>query len=275
MSSLSNPLLLLIPGIGYLLAAVLVLLRQFGRGEALTRASGAAVWVGLITHLGLMILRLWHAPAASFTGVREFSVLLALLLVLAYLLTRKWLRGGGIAGAALGIAGLTLLVTAPILPLCPAPAPAILMNPWLLLHVPLVLLAYLMYALAGSGGVMYLIVSALLKARHPLALSGNMPTLESLERFAHRMAEVGFPLLTAGIMTGMVWSHEVWGVLIPETPKQMFALVAWGIYAAYFHARMARGVRGRFCAWLLVAGLVMVIVGLLTPPIARGPHNFI
>ena len=36
---------------------------------------------------------------------------------------------------------------------------------------------------------------------------------------------------------------------------RLLALVAWGIYAAYFHARMARGVRGRFCAWLLVAGL--------------------
>jgi len=73
----------------------------------------------------------------------------------------------------------------------------------------------------------------------------------------------------------MVWSHEVWGQLIPETPKQMLALAAWGVYAAYFHARHARGTRGRTCAWLLVAGFVLVIVGTLIPIISGGPHNFI
>jgi ABC-type transport system involved in cytochrome c biogenesis permease subunit len=55
----------------------------------------------------------------------------------------------------------------------------------------------------------------------------------------------------------------------------MIALVAWGVYAAYFHARLARGVRGRFCAWLLVAGFVLVVVGLLAPTVTGGPHKFI
>jgi ABC-type transport system involved in cytochrome c biogenesis permease subunit len=89
------------------------------------------------------------------------------------------------------------------------------------------------------------------------------------------MAEIGFPLLTGGIMAGMVWSHEVWGQLIPETPKQLLALVTWGIYAAYFHARLARGVRGRFCAWLLVIGFAVVVAGLLVPLFTAGPHKFI
>ena len=88
------------------------------------------------------------------------------------------------------------------------------------------------------------------------------------------MAEIGFPLLTAGILAGMVWSHDVWGQLLPETPKQMIALASWAIYAAYFHARLVRGMRGRLCAWLLVAGLALVVLGLVAPIFTGGPHKF-
>ena len=272
---MSNPTLLLIPGAGYLLAAALLIWGQFKHAEKLTRVGGALAWAALPVHAVLLGLRLVQEPAAPLTGAREFAVLLALLLVIAYQITSRLLRGVGVGEVVLAIAGVMLIATAPTLAATPAPAPAILANPWLLLHVPLLLLAYLMYALAGSGAAMYLVVSSLLKARRALALSRNMPTLDSLDRFAHRMAEIGFPLLTGGIMAGMVWSHEVWGQLFPETPKQLVALVTWGVYAAYFHARLARGVRGRFCAWLLVVGLVLVVVGLLIPLVAGGPHKFI
>lgn len=270
-----SPTLLLIPAAGYVIAAGLLVWGQFRRAEAVTRVGCALAWASMPVHALLLGLRLMHEPAAPLTGAREFAVLLALLLVIAYQLTARLLRGVGVGEVALAIAGIMLVVTVPTLSNVPAPAPPVLANGWLLLHVPLLLLAYLMYALAGSGAAMYLLVSGLLKARRPLALSRNMPTLDSLDRFAHRMAEIGFPLLTGGIMTGMVWSHEVWGQLIPDTPKQLLALVTWGVYAAYFHARLARGVRGRFCAWLLVAGLALVVVGLLVPLVAGGPHKFI
>jgi ABC-type transport system involved in cytochrome c biogenesis permease subunit len=272
---MTNPTLLLIPGAGYVAAAALLVWAQLTRNERLARMGWALAWASLPLHALLLALRLVEQPAAPFTGAREFAVLLSLLLVIACQISARLLRGVGIGEVALTIAGIMLFITAPTLAHVPAPAPPVLENGWLLLHVPLLLLAYLMYALAGSGAGMYLIVSSLLKARRPLALSRNMPTLESLDRFSHRMAEIGFPLLTAGIMAGMVWSHEVWGQLIPESPKQLLALVTWGVYAAYFHARLARGVRGRFCASLLVVGLALVVVGLLVPLVTGGPHKFI
>lgn len=270
-----NPTLLFIPAAGYLLAAALIIWSQARETDRLSHVTPVLVWASLGLHALLLGTRVWQVPAAPLTGAREFAVLLSLLLVTAYLLTARLLRGVGIGEVVLAGAGVVLLVTAPTLSPVPAPAASVLNNPWLLLHVPLCMLAYVMYALAGSSAAMYLVVSSLLKARRPVALSRNMPTMESLDRFSHRMAEIGFPLLTAGIMAGMVWSHQVWGQLIPEMPKQLLALVSWGVYAAYFHARLARGVRGRFCAWLLVAGLVVVIAGLLIPLFTGGPHKFI
>jgi len=265
----------LFPGLGYLAAGLAVTFQRLRRAEQPVRWATALVGLCLVAHAVLLILRDYTEPTALLMSARELALLISGLLVLAYLATARWLRGIGVAGLVLGVAGLALLAAVPSLPARPGAMPTLLMSPWLLLHVPLCTLAYLMYALAGSGGVMYLVVSGLLKARRPIALSSSVPTLESLDRFSDRLAEIGFPLLTAGLMAGMVWSHEVWGQLIPETPKQMLALAAWGVYAAYFHARHARGTRGRTCAWLLVAGFVLVIVGTLIPIISGGPHNFI
>jgi ABC-type transport system involved in cytochrome c biogenesis permease subunit len=270
-----SPMLLLIPASGYVFAAALNIWRSLRRTDAYGNVAAGVVWLSLSLHAFLLAVRVWHVPPAPLTGAREFTVLLALLLVVAYLISVRGLRKVGVGEVALAIAGAILVPAAVSLSAVPAPAPDVLSSPWLLLHVPLCLLAYLMYALAGSGGIVYLVVSSLLKARRPLALARNMPTLESLDVFSYRMAGIAFPLLTAGIMAGMVWSHEAWGELIPETPKQLLALVTWAIYAAYFHARLARGVRGRFCAWLLVFGFALVVAGLLVPIFTGGPHKFI
>lgn len=265
--------LFLAPAIAYLIAGLLLMVRP--RRSVPGRIALGIAGAGLLSHLVLVVAREAGNPAAPLVSAREFTAVLSALLVLTYLLTARLLRGVGIGGVVLVIAGASLVVVAPALPLHPQPADPMLLSPWLLLHVPLLLMAYLMYGLAGSGGAMYLVVSGLLKKRRPGAISRNLPTLESLERFAHRTAEIGFPLLTAGIAAGMVWSHEMWQVLFPETPKQLLALAAWVIYAAYFHARVVRGIRGRTCAWLLVVGLAMVVLGLVAPVVTGGPHRFI
>jgi ABC-type transport system involved in cytochrome c biogenesis permease subunit len=271
---MSNSALLLAPGIGYLIAGLVYTVRRLARAEQPLRWAVAIVWVSLAAHLVLVVARDYPEPAAPFASAREFLLVLSWLLVVAHLMTARWLRGIGISGLVLGAAGLTLVAVVPSLPAQPEAVPELLGSPWLLLHVPLILLADLMYALAGSGSIMYLVVSGLLKARRPIAISMSLPTLDSLDRFSHRMAEIGFPLLTAGLFAGMIWSHDVWGQLIPDTPKQAIAFASWGVYAAYFHARMARGVRGRFCAWLLVIGFVLVVIGLVVPVFVGGPHKF-
>ena len=270
---MDSPLWFLLPGVGYLVAGAAL---TFWRGHNKPgRWVAVLVYGSLAAHLILIALRDYFEPTAFLANLREFALLLSSLLVVAYLVSSRRLQGVGALGLILAVAGLALVVVAPSLPTQPEPVPPLLQSTWLILHVPLCLLSYLMYAMAGCGAVMYLVVSGLLKARRPVALSGNLPTLESLDRVSHRMAKVGFPLLTAGLGAGMLWSHEVWGQIIPEAPKQVAAFASWGVYAAYFHARNARGTRGRVCAWMLVAGFALVLTGLLLPLVSGGPHKFI
>ncbi|MBU0610820.1 MAG: cytochrome c biogenesis protein [Armatimonadetes bacterium] len=272
---MTNPALLFLgPAIGYVVVGVVCTVRRLQRPQPPALWLMGLVWLSLLSHLALIVWRDHATPEAPFVSAREATLVLSWLLVVAYLMTARWLRGIGVSGLVLGVAGLALIISGLTLPAQPEAVPTLLMSPWLLLHVPLVLLAYLTYTMAGVGAVMYLVVSSLLKSRRAIALSVSLPTLDSLERFSYRMAGLGFPVLTAGLMAGMVWSVQVWHQLIPDTPKQAVALFTWIVYAGYFHARLARGYRGRFCAWLLVAGLALIIVGLVIPIIFGGPHKF-
>jgi len=211
-----SPFFLIIPGICYLLASGLILLDQFRDFKSGARIATGLIWSSLAIHIFLLVMRFEQMPEAMFTGIREFSVALSALLVIGYLITARWLRGLGIAGAVMCVAGLILITTAPSLLYQPQAVPLILSNPLLLIHVPLVLLAYLAFALAAMGSVMYLLISDLLKARRPVAMSHKLPTLDSLEQFNQRMTRSGFLFLSAGIILGMIWSSSVWHTLIPK-----------------------------------------------------------
>jgi ABC-type transport system involved in cytochrome c biogenesis permease subunit len=270
-----SALLLTIPGLGYCVASGLSLLRLERGTEGPARLRSVLIYASVLVHAIVLGARIVHAPASPLSSVRESVVLISLLMVVAYLVTARFLRGEGIAALVLFLVGGAVLVVASTLPATPQPIPSVLQSPWLWLHVPLCLLGFLACVLAGSAAAMYLIVSHLLKKRRAIAIWPSMPTLDSLERFAHRMAELGFPLLTAGLATGMMWADSVWGHPFQASPKQVLAALTWIIYVIYFHVRDLRGMRGRRCAWLLVAGVLAGVAGYIVAATRLGPHSFI
>jgi ABC-type transport system involved in cytochrome c biogenesis permease subunit len=270
----NSALLLALPGLGYCAAGGLSLIRMERGAGGPARARTAIIYASLVVHGVLLGLRIAHSPAAPLSGVRESLVLVTFLMVVGYLVTARFLRGEGIGALVLFVGGVAVTIAALTLPDTPAPLSEPLRSFWLWLHVPLCLLGFLAYALAGSAAAMYLMVSGLLKRHRAKAIWPSMPTLESLERFSNRMAELGFPLLTAGLVTGMIWAGSVWGAPFRTTPKQVLAGITWCVYVVYFHVRSRRGMRGRKCAWLLVIGAVVAVAGYIVAAIGRGPHSF-
>lgn len=271
---MDSPMLLAIPGLGYCAASGLSLLRLERATQRPAWLRAVLIYVSVALHTALLGVRVAHTPASPLSGVRESVVLVSLLMVVAYLMTARYLRGEGIAAVVLLVGGAAVVIAALTLPHTPAPVREELRTPWLWLHVPLCLLAFLAYALAGSGAVMYLAVSGLLKSRRAMAIWPNMPTLDSLDRFSQRMAELGFPLLTAGLISGMLWAANIWGTPFQMSPKLMVAAITWFVYVVYFHVRTVKRMRGRRCAWLLVIGALTGILGYIVAAIGRGPHNF-
>jgi ABC-type uncharacterized transport system permease subunit len=82
-----------------------------------------------------------------------------------------------------------------------------------------------------------------------------MPLLQ-LERLTFRFVEVGFIVLTATLVLGVVTTvHWRW-----NDHKAVFSLMAWAVFAALLVGRRLRGWRGRRATRWLYAGAVLLLL---------------
>jgi cytochrome c-type biogenesis protein CcsB len=87
----------------------------------------------------------------------------------------------------------------------------------------------------------------------------NLPEAGMLDEFSYRIIGMGFPMLSLGIITGAAWANSAWGTYWSWDPKETWSFIVWYIYAAYLHARITRGWKGRKAAWLSIAGFAATL----------------
>jgi cytochrome c-type biogenesis protein CcsB len=86
-----------------------------------------------------------------------------------------------------------------------------------------------------------------------------MPSQDQLDDVTYRMIAIGWPLLTAGIITGAVWANSAWGTYWGWDPKETWSLITWFVYAIYLHSRYVRGWKGAQMAVISAVGFLAVI----------------
>ena len=82
---------------------------------------------------------------------------------------------------------------------------------------------------------------------------------KQLEEISYKTIAIGFPFLTAGIITGAIWANSAWGTYWSWDPKETWSLITWFIYAAFLHARYTQGWRGRKMAVISICGFIFVV----------------
>ena len=85
------------------------------------------------------------------------------------------------------------------------------------------------------------------------------PDSKILDEMSYRAIAWGFPFLAVGIVSGAIWANYAWGSYWGWDPKETWSLITWFIYAAYLHARVTRGWRGKRAAYLSIIGFLAVI----------------
>ncbi|MHC4681861.1 MAG: cytochrome c biogenesis protein CcsA [Planctomycetota bacterium] len=81
------------------------------------------------------------------------------------------------------------------------------------------------------------------------------------EQATYRVICVGFPLLTLGLILGSYWGKKAWGDYWAWDPKELWSLVSWLVYLAYFHFRYMFGKRhARMNSLLAILGMVAIII---------------
>ena len=131
---------------------------------------------------------------------------------------------------------------------------------WFIFHTSIATAGVAALAVSFAMSLLFLVKERALKARRSLRVLEMLPTLEALDRLGFQALLYGFPLLTLGIATGMVYSAAVHDRLWIWGPKEVFPLIAWAVFAGILWARFARGVRGRRSAILAIAGFAFALL---------------
>ncbi|NBR27698.1 MAG: cytochrome C biogenesis protein, partial [Betaproteobacteria bacterium] len=75
-----------------------------------------------------------------------------------------------------------------------------------------------------------------------------------------RIILAGFVLLTLTLMTGIVYSEELFGKAMRFNHKTVFGILSWLIFAALLGGRWRYGWRGRIAVRWTLAGFLMLVL---------------
>ena len=238
--------------------------------RALTPGERIAILVPLILHSYLLAHDILLGHELVFGFGHAISAMLWLAVIL-YWIESLFLRLEGMQPFVLGLAALS----APLPALFPgAAAPAYTQSTTFALHLILAMLAYSFFALAALHALVMAIVEQRLHfAKRPGLHRGSdvlkgplagLPPLLTLEALMFRIVGLGFLLLTLTLLTGTIFSENLFGRAFQFNHKTLFALMSWVIFACLLAGRRLYGWRGRIALRWTLAGfsaLLLAYVG--------------
>jgi cytochrome c-type biogenesis protein CcsB len=248
---------------------------DFSRTERVGRLASAFMFLGFLLLLTGVIFRGISANRVPWGNMYEFSITGALAFSAAYLFGLKkykirWL------GLPVSLAVLLTLGTAitllyrPSAPLVPA-----LKSTWLVIHVSAAIISGGVFLLANCIAATYLVLDRYEQKGARPKWTLKFPTLEALDNLSYRLVALVFPLWSFAVIAGAIWAEAAWGRYWGWDPKETWAFITWVAYAAYLHARVTVGWRGRKAAWLcLFAGSTFLFNYIYINVWGTGRHTY-
>jgi cytochrome c-type biogenesis protein CcsB len=253
---------------------------------------------GLGAHIVSVTSRGIAAGRVPWGNMYEYSTLLALLIVAAYLLVVEGIyKVKALGGFVLSLSLLTMAIADTALYVPPAPLVPALQSYWIKIHVVAAITGSSLFALgAGVLTTLYLIQDARerrLRSRaeigpealvHPPIMGGSeddpggfqvdadepmgrvvqpsglLPPAATLDRMAYRVISFAFPIWTFAVIAGAIWAEQAWGRYWGWDPKETWSFITWVIFAGYLHARATAGWRGKAAAVLALVGFASLLV---------------
>lgn len=259
-------LLLKVCAVLYGVAAMLGLVQLFSPRLKDERIGLVALFIGVLSHLvamGARAAELGTFPMANIHDTLSFFGFCVATLTIITLASASRVPQIGPIGA-LVVAGL-VLISVMVEPASAVPEP--LKSPWLPVHIALAFAGNASFVVAGMMAGIYLIQENRLKRKRTRPRVGTglyqLPSLELLDRVSVRLIEIGFPLMTLALLSGMLYGREVWGVYWKWELRNVISVMIWGLFAVLLHFRITIGWRGRKAALLTLVGVVATFVSIV------------
>lgn len=251
----------------YLAAGLVAWAGMAQRSARSERASVGILGLAALVHLGALALLHRAQPPPPLTDPASALSFMAWIGVLAFLALQRRARLAGLTVLVAPMAFVGVFAAALRLPV-PEPPSFDGSGSWPHAHVLLASAGFALFGLSGLAGILFLLEHRWLKAKRPLDARLPLPSLEALDRVNRVALALGFPLLTLGVATGMIWVDVERGTPWTGTLHETWSALAWGVCAVLVAARFGAHQGSRQAAASAVGGFVFLLfavvgVGLL------------
>ncbi|MEO8738765.1 MAG: cytochrome c biogenesis protein CcsA [Casimicrobiaceae bacterium] len=235
------------------------------RSITLSAAGGSASvatigrWLppfAIATHVVLIAGAIFTANGLNLSLANVLSAVAALIALLSWLgtLTRSM---PGVAAVAFPVAAVGAIL--------PALFPSLhrfsfIAQPWAALHIAVALLAYTLLIVAALQALVLMALEKRLHRGLPEPGPGALPPLLTLERFLFRLVTAGYVLLTLTLISGALFSEQIFGKPITFNHKTVFSLLSWLVFGGLLYGRHRYGWRGRTALNLILAGSALLLL---------------
>lgn len=213
---------------------------------------GGALWADMIApgtlRIGFAIMlsaTLWISVAAYWLENRNFSL--------------DGLRVLVLPTAAVAVV-LPVLFPGSVVPLEGKTA----LFPW---HVAIAILAYSSLTIAAFHAVLMALQESRLHTPPDASQNGwlaaaldRLPALLTMEKLLFRMIGFGFGLLTLTVLSGVVFSEELFGKAFKWDHKTIFTMLSWVLFGALLAGRVWRGWRGKTALRFTLTGFATLLL---------------
>jgi ABC-type uncharacterized transport system permease subunit len=237
--------------VAYFIASVLYLANLHIKHRYLAGYATSAVAAGFIMQTTRLVLQIL-AHSTPFANAQEAIFFLSWTISAVYLIILLWFKLPAVGALAMPLSVVALALVYRF------SERTITSDIWLRVHIIAIITSFALFALAFCSAIFYLVQNKLLKSKNLRGMFRKLPPLETVDSLGYVLAAIGFPLLTLGIITGIVGVELTNLRAHVSGTKLMASAFTWVIYAAYLFARRTIGWRGKRANFILIVGAFLI-----------------
>lgn len=127
-------------------------------------------------------------------------------------------------------------------------------------HLIIAMLAYSLFTFAALHALLMAAAERNLHHKPSLIKLPDFPPLMSMETLLFRVIGAGFILLTLTLISGALFSEQIFGQPLKFTHKNVFTIISWLVFGSLLLGRFQYGWRGRTAIRWTLSGFALLLL---------------